>query len=451
VEENRMKKFVLAFCLMLAGVFAAVPNAAAQGTAASIRGTVVDPSGAIVANATLIATQAETGLARTVSSDAHGNYTFVELPIGHYRLQAEAKGFQRFEQSGITLDVNQTVAVTIPLSVGTVQQKTEVHANAPLVETTVTSLGKTVDQRDVLDLPLNGRNFSQLGLLQPGVVPITPGLAQAGGSLRDGQAYAVNGQRPESNNFLIDGADNFNSVDAGFVIQPPIDSIAEFRILTHTANAEFGHSSGSTTNIITRSGSNAFHGAAWDFLRNDALDAKSFFAQDTEPLKRNQFGGVFGGPIKKDKTFVFLYYEGLRNRQGETTSATVPTEAERGGDFAQLCPEGFTAGLCNNPQGQLINEFSGQPFLNNQLPFTNPISQNLLPFFPLPNAPALGPNGFTTTETLDQNYDQFGVRIDHYLTSRDALNFRYSFTQGNTLDPLSTSGANVPGFPVGDD
>jgi Carboxypeptidase regulatory-like domain len=319
-----MKKFVLAFCLMLAGVFAAVPNAAAQGTAASIRGTVVDPSGAIVANATLIATQAETGLARTVSSDAHGNYTFVELPIGHYRLQAEAKGFQRFEQSGITLDVNQTVAVTIPLSVGTVQQKTEVHANAPLVETTVTSLGKTVDQRDVLDLPLNGRNFSQLGLLRPGVVPITPGLAQAGGSLRDGQAYAVNGQRPESNNFLIDGADNFNSVDAGFVIQPPIDSIAEFRILTHTANAEFGHSSGSTTNIITRSGSNAFHGAAWDFLRNDALDAKSFFAQDTEPLKRNQFGGVFGGPIKKDKTFVFLYYEGLRNRQGETTSATVP-------------------------------------------------------------------------------------------------------------------------------
>ena len=444
-----MKKYVLILWLVI-GVFMA-QNASTQETTASIGGTVVDPSGAIVSKAQLTAVQVETGLSRSVSSDTHGAYVFVAMPIGHYRLEAEAKGFQRYVQSGITLDVNQTVAVTIQLSVGTVEQKTEVHANAPLVETSVTSLGKTVDQRDVLDLPLNGRNFSQLGLLQPGVVPITPGLAEAGGSLRNGQAYAVNGQRPESNNFLIDGADNFNGVDGGFVIQPPIDSIAEFRILTHTANAEFGHNSGSTTNIITRSGSNAFHGAAWDFLRNDAMDAKSFFAQDVEPLKRNQFGGTLGGPIKKDKTFFFLNYEGLRNRQGETSSATVPTEAERGGNFAQLCPEGFTAGLCNNPQNQLINEFSGQPFLNNQIPFINPISQNLLPFFPLPNAPALGPNGFSTTETLDQNYDQFGVRVDHYLTSRDVLNFRYSFTQGNTLDPLSTSGANVPGFPVGED
>src|SRR3984885_2176514 len=379
-----MKKFVWVFFLMAVGVFVVAQNTGAQGTAASIRGTVVDPSGSLVSNAAFSAIQIETGLTRAVSSDAHGEYTFVELPIGHYRLQAEAKGFQRYVQSGITLDVNQTVAVTIQLAVGTVEQKTEVHANAPLVETTVTSLGKTVDQSDVLDLPLNGRNFSQLGLLQPGVVPITPGLAQAGGSLRNGQAYAVNGQRPESNNFLIDGSDNFNSVDGGFVIQPPIDSIAEFRILTHTANAEFGHNSGSTTNIITRSGSNTFHGAAWDFLRNDAMDAKSFFAQETEPLKRNQFGGVFGGPVKKDKTFFFVYYEGLRNRQGEPSSATVPTAGERTGDFSGICPEGFTAGICNNPQNQLINEFSGQPFPNNQIPFINPISQNLLPYFPLP-------------------------------------------------------------------
>jgi hypothetical protein len=224
-RKTKMKNFVLVFCLVVIAFFSIAHKTAAQGTAASIRGTVVDPSGAIVSNASLTATQIETGLAREVNSDSHGTYIFVELPIGHYRLEAQAKGFQRYVQSGITLDVNQTVAVTIQLAVGTVEQKTEVHANAPLVETTVTSLGKTVD---------HGRNFSQLGLLQPGVVPITPGLAQAGGSLRNGQAYAVNGQRPESNNFLIDGADNFNSVDGGFVIQPPIDSIAEFRILTHS-------------------------------------------------------------------------------------------------------------------------------------------------------------------------------------------------------------------------
>jgi hypothetical protein len=449
-DGNRMKNLGALVCLVAITLFAC-SQTAAQEIAGSIRGTVLDASGGVVSNASVTAIRDETGLVRTVTTNNQGSYIFVELPIGHYRLEAEAKGFQKFVQQGISLDVNETATLVIHLAVGTVAQQTEVQANAPLVETTVTSLGKTVEERDVLDLPLNGRNFSQLGLLQPGVVPITPGLAEAGGSLRNGQAYAVNGQRPESNNFLIDGADNFNGVDGGYVIQPPIDSIAEFRILTHTANAEFGHSTGSTTNIITRSGSNAFHGAAWDFLRNDAMDAKSFFAQSVEPLKRNQFGGTLGGPIKRDKTFFFGYYEGLRNRQGETSSATVPTAAERQGNFAQLCPEGFTAGLCNNPANQLVNEFSGQPFPNNQIPFINPISQAILPFFPLPNAPSLGPNGFTATQTLDQNYDQFGVRVDHYLTSRDVLNFRYVFTQGNTIDPLSTSGANVPGFPVGED
>ncbi len=419
-----------------------------QEITGSIRGKVLDASGAVVSSASITARRAETGLTRTVESDVQGDFDFVELPVGHYRLSVEAKGFQKYVQEGITLDVNQTAMVTMRLTVGTSTQQIEVRADAAVIETTVTSLGKTVEEREVLDLPLNGRNFSQLGLLQPGVVPITPGLAEAGGSLRNGQAYAVNGQRPESNNFLIDGADNFNGVDAGFVIQPPIDAIAEFRILTHSANAEFGHSSGSTTNIITRSGTNAFHGAAWDFLRNDAMDAKSFFAQAVEPLKRNQFGGTFGGPIHKDKTFFFAYYEGLRNRQGETVAATVPSAAERTGNFADICPEGFTGGFCNNPANQLVNEFSGQPFPNNQLPGINPISQTLLQYYPLANS---GPNGFITTQTLDQDNDQFGVRLDHYLTARDVLNFRYMFTQGNTTDPLSTAGANVPGFPVGED
>jgi hypothetical protein len=422
-------------------------QAFAQEITGSIRGKVLDVSGAVVSSASITARRAETGLARTVESDVQGDFDFVELPVGHYRLSVEAKGFQKYVQEGITLDVNQTAMVTMRLTVGTSTQQIEVRADAAVIETTVTSLGKTVEEREVLDLPLNGRNFSQLGLLQPGVVPITPGLAEAGGSLRNGQAYAVNGQRPESNNFLIDGADNFNGVDAGFVIQPPIDAIAEFRILTHSANAEFGHSSGSTTNIITRSGTNAFHGAAWDFLRNDAIDAKSFFAQEVEPLKRNQFGGTFGGPIHKDKTFFFAYYEGLRNRQGETVAATVPSAAERTGNFADMCPEGFTGGFCNNPANQLVNEFSGQPFPNNQLPGINPISQTLLQYYPLANS---GPNGFITTQTLDQDNDQFGMRLDHYLTTRDVLNFRYMFTQGNTTDPLSTAGANVPGFPVGE-
>ena len=299
-------------------------------------------------------------------------------------------------------------------------------------------------------------NFTQLGLLQTGVVPLTPGLLEAGGPARAGQAYAVNGQRPESNNFLIDGADNFDTVDGGLVMEPPIDAIAEFRILTHTANAEFGHSTGSTTNIITRSGTNGYHGTAWDFFRNNAMDAKSFFADSVEPLHRNQFGGVFGGPIKKDKTFFFLYYEGVRDTQGETTLATVPSNAERTGDFADQCPLNNgtfnSQGLCIDntsgqvsQNGQLINEFTGQPISNNQLPFINPISQTLLSYYPLAND---GPFTYVGTQSQTSNSDQFGVRMDHYLTSRDMLNFRYSFGQSNEIDPLPPGGANVPGFPV---
>src|ERR1700724_2538685 len=335
-----MTLFRSSICALLAMLFGL--SATAQQITGSIRGSVVDPSGAAVQTASVSATQTETGLTRTAQTDHSGAYVLMELPVGHYRLQVEGKGFQTYIQQGIILDVNETATVPVRLAVGAETQKIEVQADAQLIQGTVTSLGKTISEREVLDLPLNGRNFTQLGLLQPGVVPLTPGLAEAGGSLRDGQAYAVNGQRPESNNFLIDGANNFNGVDGGFVMEPPVDAIAEFRILTHTASAEFGHSTGSTTNIVTRSGTNAYHGSLWEFLRNDALDAKSFFAQSVEPLKRNQYGGTLGGPVRKDKTFFFLYYEGLREPLGEARQATVPTVPERQGNFADICPEGFS-------------------------------------------------------------------------------------------------------------
>src|SRR5580692_12303270 len=224
-----------------------VASAPAQDISANLRGRVVDASSGAVSGARVSAIQTETDLVRTATTDSQGAYVLVELPVGHYRLEAEAKGFKKYVQEGISLGVNQTATVTISLTVGATTQKIEVSADALVIESTSTNLGKTVGEREVLDLPLNGRHFTQLGLLQPGVVPITPGLVEAGGTTREGQAYAVNGQRPESNNFLIDGANNFNSVDGGLVIQLPVDAIAEFRILTHTANAEFGHSTGSTT------------------------------------------------------------------------------------------------------------------------------------------------------------------------------------------------------------
>src|SRR5882762_1764683 len=374
------------------------------------------PSGAVLQAATVTVKQTETGLTRTAASAHAGSYLLLELPVGHYSVEVNAQGFHKYVQTGISLNVNETAIVPVRLAVGAETQQVEVSADAQLIESTVSSLGVALLERELLDLPLDGRNFSQLGLLQPGVVPLTAGLREAGGSLRDGQAYSVNGQRPESNNFLIDGANNVNSVDAGFVLKPPIDAISEFRILTHNANAEFGQNTGSTTNIITRSGTNSFHGALWEFLRNDAMDASDFSAHAVQPLKQNQFGGTFGGPIIKDKTFLFGYYEGFRNRQGETVNATVPSLAERQGDFSQL------------PGGLFVFDFStGQmvPVPGNQVTPINPIGRNLLAFFPLPNN---GPNAFVATQSKGVTNDQFGLRFDHYLSGADTLNFRYMFS-----------------------
>ena len=444
---SHFKRLICALAIVLAASYVG-----AQEITGSIRGTVLDPSGAVVEGAAVSAKQLETGLTRATTTDHQGGYVLVELPVGHYRLEVTAKDFEKYVQEGISLDVNETATVPVRLVVGLASEQVQVQADAELIQTSVSSLGQTVMQREILDLPLDGRNFAQLGVLQPGVVPLTSGLLEAGGGLRDNEGYAVDGQRPESNNFLIDGADNVNAVDSGYVLKPPLDAIAEFRILTHNANAEFGRNTGSTTNIVTRSGANQFHGALWEFLRNDAMDASDYFTRSVQPLKQNQFGATFGGPIVKDKTFFFGYYEGFRNRQGETDSATVPSLLERQGNFSEMCTEGFSGGFCNNPNHQLYSFATGQPapVPNNQLTSIDPIAQNILPFFPFPT-PNSGLNTFTTTQTLSETNDQFGMRLDHYLTPVDTLNFRYMYSAGPTTDPLSPAGANVPGFPVDED
>jgi len=456
-----VKNLVFAFATAFVVLGLVSVNVVGQQITGSIRATVLDPSGAAVQAATVTAKQVETGLTRAAMTDRQGASVFVELPIGRYQIEVRAPGFQKYLQQGISLDVNQTATVSIHLRVGSETQQVEVHADADLIQGAASSLGQTVMEREILDLPLDGRNFSQLGLLQPGVVPLTPGLLQAGGTAREGQAYAVDGQRPESNNFLIDGADNVNAVDAGFVLRPPIDAIAEFRILTHNANAEFGRNTGSTTNIVTRGGTNSFHGALWEFLRNDAMDSSDYFTRSIQPLKQNQFGGTFGGPVRKDKTFFFGYYEGFRNRKGETVNATVPSVADRQGNLADLCAPPLYSidpitGLCSDPSyngGHQLYGFSfqtGQPFpipFNLLSPPFDTTAENVLPFFPLPNN---GTNSFITTQSLSQNNDQFGLRLDHYLSHADTLNFRYMYSSGPTTDPLSPAGANVPGFPVGE-
>lgn len=414
-----------------------------QDTSATLEGQVTDSSGSVIAGAAVRATGVHTGYTRTQTTTNAGAY-HLSLPVGEYELRVSAPNFAEYVRSGVQLNVSQTARVDVQLQVTKEKDVVTVSGAAPLVDSGSNVIGNVVTGRELLDLPLNGRNFTQLGLLQPGVAPLTAGLAEAGGSLRAGQAYAVDGQRPESNNYLLDGVTNVNRVDGGYSLKTPVDAIQEFRILTETAPAEYGGTSGATTTVVTRSGSNELHGTVYEFLRNDALDSRNFFASQVEPLKQNQFGATMGGPIRRNKDFLFGFYEGFRNVQGITQNATVPSDAERAANFA---------GLTDPQTGQpvpLINEFTGQPFPNNRIPsfMLSPTALNLVNFYPRANA---GPNLFVTTQTMRNGADQGGARFDHIFSERDQLSAHYTRAMSANVDPLSVAGANVPGFPVGED
>jgi hypothetical protein len=298
-------------------------------------------------------------------------------------------------------------------------------------------LGAVVTLREVLDLPLNGRNFTQLGLLQSGVAPLTQSMAKYGGSLRANQGYAVNGMRPESNNYLVDGSQNVDRLDGAFALKPPVDAIEEFRILTLDAPPEFGAFAGSTTSVVTRSGGNQFHGSAYEFFRNNALDARNFFSPTVEPLKQNQYGVTAGGPIKKEKLFIFGYYEGFRNRQGITYTSTVPTQAEHNGDFTGLSSPliNYAAGGIAVPGGKIpASAFS-------------PIGVAVAKLYPVGN---LSPTIYSADPVTHNDTDQTGVRSDYSRSENDQYFIRYAWSQGTNLNPISLRGSPLPGFPTRD-
>lgn len=416
---------------------------AAQDTRAVLEGQVADPSGAIVVAASVVATNRHTGFTRSQSTGPAGGFSLA-LPAGDYDLSVSAPRMAPFLREAISLNVSRSVRIDVQLQLAGHSSTVNVTAAADQLDIGSNAIGNVVTGRELVDLPLNGRNFTQLGLLQPGVAPMTAGLAEAGGSLRAGQAYAVNGQRPEANNYLLDGVSNLNRVDGGFALKTPVDAIHEFRILALAAPPEYGGTGGATTTVVTRSGGNAVHGAIYEFLRNDALDARNFFASDVEPLKQNQFGATLGGPLRPNKDFLFGYYEGFRNRQGVTRNATVPSDRQRQGDFSEL----------RDPQtGQpvpLINYFTGEPFPNNRIPIQaiSPMSARIMDFYPRANA---GPNLFLTTQKVKNHANQGGLRFDHVFGHRDQLALHYNRSAAANVDPLSVSGADVPGFPVAED
>ena len=410
----------------------------AQDPTGSIEGTVTDPSDATIVNARVVARNLDTAVTREAMSGTGGFYRLLLLPSGRYTLSVEAPPFASAVREGIDVSVNQTARVNVQLQLATVSERVTVSAGTPLVDTATSALGRVVTGRELVDLPLNGRNFTQLGLLQTGVAPLTAGVTTAGGSLRQGQAYAVNGMRPEQNLYLLDGAQNSNRMDGGYALRVPVDAIAEFRILTQGAPAEFGGTGGATTSIVTRSGANDLHGSLYEFVRNDAFDARNYFSAEVEPLDQHQFGGTAGGPLRRDRLFFFSYYEGFRNEQGITTSATVPTAAEREGDFS-----GMGGPLLNLAAG-------GVPFPGNRIPAPaiNPIARNILGLYPLGN---VSPSIYRETLIGSNHYDQAGARIDVNASSRDQLFARYSYSGGHNINPVSVRGSDAPGFPTRDD
>ncbi len=293
----RALEAALGIALMLLGA----ATAAGQQATATLSGTVTDSSGAVIVGATVTLANSKTNIAQSVQTNSDGLYLFALVPIGTYDLPAEDTGFRKFVQTGITLEINQNARVDVRLEVGATTQAVEIKANVTQVDTVGATLGRVESERRIEDLPLVGRDTLQLGLLQAGVFAPDPD---------DGSnnPFSVSGQRSESLTFLLDGADNNDFLGNNIVISPNPDAVQEFKILTNNYDAEYGRTSGGIINQVIKSGTNDFHGSAFEFLRNDALNARDFFVPDTPSFKRNVFGGSVGGPIKKDKTFFFGSY-----------------------------------------------------------------------------------------------------------------------------------------------
>ena len=370
-------------------------------------------------------------------------------------MTAERAGFQKLIRRELELQVDQRAGLDLALKAGQITETVEVNAEASPLQTESASIGTVIDQAKIVRLPLNGREFQQLALLVPGAVP-----AAQGSSLSFRGGFNVNGARESSNQFLLDGVDNHNSSANQFTFRPSVDMIQEFKVQTNSYSAEFGRGAGAQVNIITKSGTNKYHGNVFEFRRNSRFDAKNFFdlPGTTTPFKRNQFGGTFGGPLPflhfgeggrvfdsgKDSTFFFFSYEGLRLRQGVTRGAAVPTAAFKNGDFSAL--------LNLLTPIRILDPATRQPFAGNIIPANriSPIGRAVAGYFPAPNNASDPVRNLISTLSRPQDADQYSIRVDHRFTETANVFFRYSVNEDQQIDVfdtlVGTINTNLPGF-----
>jgi outer membrane receptor protein involved in Fe transport len=444
-----------------------------QSTGGRIIGRVSDPTGAVLGKVTVRITNQATGVGRSTQTNESGDYVFPEVAVGTYEVEFERTGFKKIISKNVTLDVNQVVNLNTTMQLGQAQETVEVTSEAPLVDTTSTQLGAVVNDRTVSQLPLNARDTYQFLQLQPGVMSTTgTGNQIVYGSDKSG-SVSVNGGRGRANNFSVNGGDANDQFVNLPTVQPSPDSIAEFRVLTNTFDAEYGRNSGSVVNVVTKSGTNQLHGNVYEFFRNKALNANPYCFSpggcDKPQFNQNQFGGTFGGPIKKDRTFFFTSYEGRRIRQGIPSPAvTVPTADERPSanhlfaDFSSD-PDIFSGTLGSavplNQRPNCVTALGSAPnipdngedfsalFPGNIIPLgcMDPTAVDLLQFVPTPTAG----NIIQTVPVQPERGDQFTVKIDHRISDKQNLSFYYYFDDHHVVLPFAVfeaAGANVPGF-----
>ncbi len=406
----------------------AVPAAAllAQVTNATLSGTVRDHSGAVIPAARITVTHVQTNQARETETDATGTFTAPALRPGDYRIEASASGFQKTVLRGVVLQVAQQTRVDLELQVGTLAETVDVTAEVPLIESESPVVGSVIEESRIKTLPLKGRNFMELTTLTAG---INEGTATNDKNFfRRGYAPAAAGAPSIENHYTLDGAHNQEGFFKSYGLAPSVDAVQEFKIQIGQYSAEFGAGGGAVINVVTKSGTNEFHGVAWEFLRNDNFDARNFFLPSTEkiaPLAQNQYGVAAGGPIRKDRMFLFGNWEQTKIRRGVFRTGSAPTAAERRGDLSAF--------------GKVIfDPRTGNPFPGNIIPATriDPISARLAEFYPLPNNANPLAN-FVSSPSLRSDLDSYLLRYDHLLTSKHSLMFRYG-VQDSALDEPGT-------------
>ena len=404
---------------------------------------------------TVALTNDATGVSRSTTTGEGGTYSFTSLQPGRYRLTAELSGFRKIERTGVELHVNQRAQIDLELEVGLVSESLLIQGTAPLLETQSSVLGSVIEEKQVQDLPLNGRNFVQLATLSTGVSGAGSGMrgtimsGTRPDDLRPGTELFVNGNRENSNNYLYDGIDNNTRLTLVIVVRPNVEAIKEFKVQTNLFSAEQGRNPGGQINVVTKSGTNKVQGAIYEFVRNDRFDANNFFAnragQEKPPFKQNQFGGALGGPIITNKTFYFADYDGFRQTLGRVFVNTVPTLKMRQGDFSEV------PGTIYDPLTTVVlpsGAMTRQPFPGNVIPQDrwDPVTAKLMNAYPLPTSAALA-NNQVTTPSRTQDWNQFDVRIDHTQSERNNFLARYSRSKTATVNPYTFGAVQIPGVP----